>query len=286
MHFVTKFFVVCAAVLSLFLSALVIAYSVNADRITADYQAESQRRIAMEASTQDQAGRHGLELARMKEQLSALERDLLDRSTKLNELEAANATLQTDKAKAEARVTTFDSRIAQLTETLTLQTTLATKLRDEVAASRKGELTFRTQSLQMEDRISDLESQNEVLGQTVRALQEQLAEARLAIDQGKTGVAAATGGTSEPFTFTGPLISGRVEKVTRDPSTGNLLAQINLGANDQIRQNMKLFIGRGTEFIGNLVVVSTDLKTAVGKVDLLGRTVDVREGDTVVSRLQ
>ena len=49
MHIVTKFLVLAAAVLSVLLAALTIAYASNASRIVAEYNDEGARRVAAEA---------------------------------------------------------------------------------------------------------------------------------------------------------------------------------------------------------------------------------------------
>jgi hypothetical protein len=200
-----------------------------------------------------------------------------------------NADLTRGKAKAEQELQAITLKIAELGETVKTQATLLTGYRDEVSALRKNELRFREQAVQSDDRISDLESQNEVLTQSVRALREQLEEARLAREGGASmGVVsgASLSRSGDPFVDTGIPVTGSIETVSTDPSTGATLVKINLGSNDRIRENQKLFVSRGKDFIANLVVVKTDLRFAIAKVDALSRKVEVQSGDAVASRLQ
>jgi hypothetical protein len=285
----TKVLVIFAAVLSLFLSALVIAYSVNTDRIVADRDAEiarSQNALAGAASTATQASE---ERIRAQTEKDTLTKALGDATAKLSELERVNADLTRGKAKAEQELQAITLKIAELGETVKTQATLLTGYRDEVSALRKNELRFREQAVQSDDRISDLESQNEVLTQSVRALREQLEEARLAREGGASmGVVsgASLSRSGDPFVDTGISVTGSIETVSTDPSTGATLVKINLGSNDRIRENQKLFVSRGKDFIANLVVVKTDLRFAIAKVDALSRKVEVQSGDAVASRLQ
>ncbi len=285
----TKVLVIFAAVLSLFLSALVIAYSVNTDRIVADRDAEiarSQNALAGAASTATQASE---ERIRAQTEKDTLTKALGDATAKLSELERVNADLTRGKAKAEQELQAITLKIAELGETVKTQATLLTGYRDEVSALRKNELRFREQAVQSDDRISDLESQNEVLTQSVRALREQLEEARLAREGGASmGVVsgASLSRSGDPFVDTGIPVTGSIETVSTDPSTGATLVKINLGSNDRIRENQKLFVSRGKDFIANLVVVKTDLRFAIAKVDALSRKVEVQSGDAVASRLQ
>ncbi len=289
----TKVLVIFAAVLSLFLSALVIAYSVNTDRIVADRDSEiarSQNALAGAASTATQASE---ERIRAQTEKDTLTKALGDATAKLSELERVNADLTRGKAKAEQELQAITLKIAELGETVKTQATLLTGYRDEVSALRKNELRFREQAVQSDDRISDLESQNEVLTQSVRALREQLEEARLAREGGASmGVVgglvsgASLSRAGDPFVDTGIPVTGSIETVSTDPSTGATLVKINLGSNDRIRENQKLFVSRGKDFVANLVVVKTDLRFAIAKVDALSRKVEVQSGDAVASRLQ
>ncbi|MBS0187053.1 MAG: hypothetical protein JSS51_03230 [Planctomycetes bacterium] len=282
----TKVLVIIAAVLSLFLSALVIAYSTNTDRILADRDAEIARSLAAQGQLADNATQASAAKASWEKEREALNSQLTERDSKTRELERVNAEMTRGKAKAEQELQAITLKIAELGETVKTQATLLSGYRDEVSALRKNELRFREQAVQADDRISDLESQNEVLTQSVRALREQLEEARLTREtsgsMGMLGVSAA----KEPFVDTGIPVTGTIENVSTDPSTGAVLAKINLGSNDRIRENQKLFISRGKDFVANLIIVKTDMRFAIGRVDSLSRKVDVQSGDSVTTRLQ
>lgn len=284
----TKVLVIIAAVLSLFLSALVIAYSVNTDRILSDRDAEVARSQAALASAAENANQAGAAKAAWEKERSGLQQQIAERSSKAVELERVNAELSRGKSKAEQELQAITLKIAELGDTVKTQATLLSGYRDEVSALRKNELRFREQAVQADDRISDLESQNEVLTQGVRALREQLEEARLTRESGTgaMGILAGSSRAGEPFVDTGIPVTGTIESVTTDPSTGSTLVKINLGSNDRIRDNQKLFVSRGKDFVANLVIVKTDMRFAIAKVDTLSRKVDVQTGDAVTSRLQ
>lgn len=289
MHWLTKTLVVIVAVLGMLLSALTIAMSVNADRIVNDFEQERSRKIAAEASQADVTSRAAQEQNRLNAQLEQLSRDIAAREAEIRNLSTERASLLADKNKAELERDTIASKIKELGATTQTQAELLKNYSDEVTQQRKNELTFRQRQVEMDDRVSDLESQREVLEQTVRALQEQLADAQLAVQKnlasgGGTATAAKAGG--EAFVLGGQIVRGRVEKVEKDAATGATLVQINLGTSDNIKENTKLFVGRAEGFVANVVVIKTDLKWAVGKIDTLGRDVKVQEGDWVVSRLQ
>ncbi len=279
MHTVTKVLVVFAALLCVLLAALTMAYSVNADRIVADHMAQVDQRIATETASKDAQSTWRIEQASLNQQLEALSTALAARDGVIRKLEGERAELVRSVRAAEAARDAVVQKIDQLAATTDTQAKLIENLSTEVTTLRNNELTYRREAIQYTDRINDLESQGEVLAQNVRALTEQLEEARLALEKAATGIAA--GGDTTPRPPTVP-VRGRVLKTSPDP-TGGVLAQIDLGSNDQIKKNMKLLVIRGEQFIGNLVILETDLKVSVGRVDTLGRNVEVRADDEVLS---
>jgi TolA-binding protein len=285
-HILTKFLMVFAAVLSIFLAALTIAYSANAERITQSLAGAQAGKIGADTALSAQSALHQSETARLNDQIQQLARDMADRAKEVNQYQTDNARLMADKNKAEASRLAIEGKIAELGELARTQAALITSYREEVTGLRQNELDYRTQMLGLEQRMSDLESQREVLEGTVRALQEQLAEAKTAQETALKGGTARSGRTGEPFTFTGPLIQARIETVSKDAASGATLAKISVGSNDQIRENMKMLVIRDGQFIANLVIVQTDLRWSVGRVETLGRTVEVKEGDLVWSRAQ
>lgn len=285
MHIVTKVLVVFAAVLSVFLAALTISYATNADRIIMDQQAEGVRRINAEALLAAYKATGGEETTRLKAEIDNLARTLADRDTEIGRLRNDTATLRAEKARAESAREAMETQIGSTADTVKTQSNIIQVLTQDVQNLRRAELTFRQREIEQGDRISDLESQREVLEQSVRALQEQITEMRITSEQG-AGQPRDGSTAGQPFEFTGPAIAGRVEEVSRDIASGATLARINLGSNDQVRENMKLFLVRGGEFLGHLVITKTDLRHSIGRIDTLGRSVTVSPEDRVLSRLQ
>ena len=94
MHILTKVFVLFAAVLSILLAALSISYTVNADRVTADYRDALSRAdnaandLAAVKSTSSNL------IAAKEEELSAARDELATREADIRRLEAANSELR------------------------------------------------------------------------------------------------------------------------------------------------------------------------------------------------
>ena len=280
MHILTKVFIVFAAVLSLVLAALTMAYSVNADAIVSDYNDAVQR--AATAKTSQEAA-----AAAAADKSASDARVIHDLQILVSDLNARNASLVTENSKLTAdvqaernRADAVENQIGDSLETTKAQAEVIASYIAELAALRESELAQRRRALDLEDRVNDLASQNDVFAATIRALREQLAsaqrEAELAMSGGSEGGA--------PFEASGSIIRGTVTQVSTDPASGQPLVEVDVGSNDRIAENMKLYVGRGTNFVATLVVVRTDLQSAVARVDLTNDGAQVLAGDMVVSR--
>lgn len=286
MHILSKIFVVVAAVLSVLLSGLTMAYAVNADRVLADYSAEQARRQSAEGNLRAETEGASVERSRLNASISDLNNALAARDSQIRELQTGVAREIAAKRDAQSQRDEILNKTKVLEETSRTQAKLLEGYRTEVTSLRDSEVVFRQRELELEDRINDLESQREVLEQTMRALQEQLTEVRTTLAGAQTGSTSSAGAAARPFVDSGTLITARIEKIEKDPASGALYATINAGTNDRIRDNMQLYIGRNNEFIGHLIITKTDLNHAIGRIDLLGRSVAVQSGDTVLSRLR
>ncbi len=286
MHFVTKILVVAAAVLAILLAALTIAYSSNADRIVGSYHDMEAVKTATEASMAAQSAIHGTQEANNQAKIAALNNQMTQLQSTLNSLLAENSKLTVEKNAAVTESKLMLSKFNELQTTASTQASLIQSYRDETTTLRKNELSFNRQSVEMNDRISDLDAKRDVLEQSVRALQEQLAEARTAMEKAQSGVSTiASGNSVESFVSAGPLVTGRIDELSTDTLTGATMVKINVGSNDSVKDNMKFFVVRDGKFIGTITVVRTDLKFAVGKVSLLADKSNVQTSDMVLSRI-
>src|SRR5690606_16986542 len=128
-----------------------------------------------------------------------------------------------------------ENRNEQLATTVRVQTDELAAYRQEVAAIRQAMLDLTHREIALVDRIHELESVREVQDQTVRSLQEQLADAqhRLSSQSLVGGEVTSAGG---PFEYTGPTIRARVEGVQKHPA-GYDIVTISEGTNAGIREN-------------------------------------------------
>lgn len=281
MHTVTKVLVVFASVLCVLLAALTMAYSVNVDRVTGDYQAERDRRLQAETSATDLVGQAQAKLQEKEQELAALNANFTNLKTQIATLEAERAQLVTGVRAAEAARDAIVAQVAQVQASNNTLVEINKSYAGEVTSLRDSELARSRREIELVDRINDLESQLEVRTASVRALQEQLAEANRALQSAGPG-RTTTQSPDSPYRPS-IAINGRVLNVGKDPATGKPMATINVGANDQVRENMELVITRNGNFVANLVVTKTDLQWSMGRIDALGKQVTIQPGDTVTT---
>lgn len=283
MHILTKVFVLFASVLSIMMAALAISYSVNADRITADYR---DARAATDTAIADLGAvkaAHGQERSALQEDIGGLRDELASRDADTRRLEASNSELRIALRQAEAGRESISSKIAQLGVTTETQARIIDEYKSEMNRLREAELSWRNDKIDLEKSLSDLESQVIVYEQVKRALQEQISELQGIISNEQTGSIATDSG---PTDITGPLVRGSISEVLNDPATGETLVKLNLGSNDRIRENARLYIHRGNNvYLGELVVFRVDLNHAVGRVLYVASNQSIREGDQVMSKL-
>jgi prefoldin subunit 5 len=279
-HTVTKVLVVFAAILAVLLAALTMAYSINAERITSDWRDQTAAVLAANARAADAQAMADTQTARLTKQIDDLNNQIIRMQTDISRLESERTNLLTQVAQAQSETMAIRGQVDQALAGNTTLARINQAMTEELGKLRDNELASKRREIELTDRLNDLESQREVLDQSVRSLQEQLAEANRTIQSG--GVSAAESGSAAPYAPNIP-ISGRVVSVDKNPATGKPMATVNVGTNDRVRQNMQLVITRNGQFLGNFIVTKTDLQWSLGQIDPLGKPVDVREGDQVSS---
>tara|TARA_R110000737_G_scaffold2923_9_gene9092 strand:+ start:8878 stop:9741 length:864 start_codon:yes stop_codon:yes gene_type:complete len=284
-HILTKVFVLFAAVLSIMMAALAISFSVNADRILADYDSALEKAQAAETSLQAYKAIEVQAKNTLTENLARLQDELASRDSNLRRLEAANSELRIGLRQAESERVSITSKIAQLGVTTETQANIISDYKDELSRLRLDERNYRDEKIDLEKQLGDLESQVIVYEQVKRALQEQLEEVRRLVDN-PGGSAATAMGDKRPNEIPGSPISGRVDEVRTDPNTGDLLVKIDLGTNDRITNNARMYVHRGnTTYLGELVVFKVDMNHAVARVAYMVPGQSIREGDQILSKL-
>lgn len=285
MHIVTKFLVVFAAVLSMLLAGLTIAYSSNAAAVRSALQIAENKASQAASQTAGVTAASALERQSLQEKINTLEGSLLQATNSLSDLQGENAKLLAEVNRMTQASVTHSAQVDQFTAVIQTYAQLNKAQSDELNLLRNKELEYARKEIELSDRINDLVGELEVARETGRSLQEQLVEAREALDRAQVGGTAslsATGATEgllrAPVNFRSQITS------VREDGAGNTIVSISAGSSDGLRESMKLSIVR-EGFLATLVLERVDENEAVGRVDYLGRRdqVVIQQGDRVIA---
>ncbi len=277
MHILTKFFVIIAAMLSVLLAGLSIAYTSNADALRQNI--ETERAKAQMAMTEaDTVNAAAVEIRRqLNTVLAASEEDKRELQRNVDQLNAEKTQLASDLKKLELSSQGHDARIEEFTALVAAFLEQDSLRSGENKTLREKEIAYLRKEIDLGERINELGSQLEVSQETNRTLQEQLADMRDRLgtlqNGGRVDV-GALGAPRAPDHFRG-VVTG----VTRD-AAGKLLVSIDAGTNDRLAERMKLNIVRGSSWVASFTLENVNLNDAVGVVDL--SNLDVQSGDEVV----
>lgn len=284
MHIVTKFLVLMAAVLSVLLSGLTIAYTSNASRLVQDHKDSRAALAKAEGQAASVTAAAAGERESQQSKIAALEATLQESAGRMSSLQAENARLLAEVGSLKQASLTHTAQIDQFTAVVQTFSNVNRAQADELGTLRDKELDHAKKEIQLSDRINDLLGELEVVRETNRSLQEQLVAFREGGQSPAAGVLGRESSTSggEVFLRAPAEFRGRIVDVRKDEA-GNTLASISGGTGDRLKERMRLNIVRDG-FLAMLVLQRVDENESVGRVDFLGRegTVDVRQGDLVV----
>jgi hypothetical protein len=276
----TKVFVVLTAVLSIALSCLFIAAAAQTanwkklaqeyqDRQTAEFTHRVNLQSVMEAS-----------LALRDEQMQSRTRDLetaqrlsLDEANELKEVKAQLARETNDRVAAQAGQ-------AKLQEILGVQNAEVTALQQQNQTLLTQNIDFQSRNTRLNSTVLELTSNNTILTDQVRNLQEKLyAAEQQAVRTARAGrpaehgpAAGVPGAVPASVSLPSPIM-GQIVSVD-----GNY-ASINVGQSSGVTQGMTFMVHRGPNFLADMVVDRVWPDQAGGKLKSVQQ--DVRPGDAV-----
>lgn len=281
-HIVTKFLVVFAAVLSMILAGLTIAYTSNAGALKEAIQLSENR--ASQAS-----GQAAAVTAAAASERESLQQKINELETALQQAVASTAALQGDNAKLLAEVNglkqasvSHSAQIDQFTAVVQTYAALNKSQSDELNTLRSKELDGARKEIELSDRINDLLGELEVSRETGRSLQEQLVAARESLDRSQQGTSLGVTGSEQALLRAPTNFRSQVNDV-REDEAGNTMVTLPAGASDGLRERMRLSIVREGGFVASVVLERVDQNESVGRVDFLGREVTIQAGDRVIA---
>lgn len=283
MHIVTKFLVVIAAILSMVLAGLAIAYSHNADRIVAELKIQRDRAAKSDATAAAEGTQRAAESQSLQDKIKALEASLQEQTAKVTSLLSENTRLLAEANALKQASVTHSAQINDFTAVVQTYQNLQKAQSEELNTLRTKELDASRKEIELSDRINDLDGELMVTREANRSLQEQLVALREQFDRAQAGGGASPGSSvGDGVYLRAPAgFQARVTDVRLD--AGATLVEIDAGVSDKLKGGMSLNITRGSVFLAKLVLTEVQQNRSVGRVDFLGKdgTVQVSKGDVV-----
>jgi peptidoglycan hydrolase CwlO-like protein len=282
-HIVTKFLVVVAAILSVLLSGLVVAYSFNYRTVKDDYQ----KLVGLNNSLNSTIAEHSAVLNRQQAAAdraqAALQSEISSLRSQLDTVQGTIADLRRENERLRVAEGASNARIDEFNAVLSTYAELDRKRSDELDQLRERQLTLAQREIEYLDRINDLTGQLENATETNRSLQIQLAQLREQLESAQSTMSGSVANASSrdvvrraPANFRGRVISAQTD------STGVIYATINAGSSDMLTERMRFNIVRDGQFLATVLLHRVDLNESLGVVDTHGRNVQIREGDIVL----
>lgn len=274
MHVLTKIFIVLVSLLAVLLVPLVVVYAHNENSYKARFSDAELRTATAQEALKAAEARSGAEQSRLQAQI--------------DELRAQNGTLQSDKASSDvaaramqselttARATfgAITANIEKITLSLEANHQLTDSLVSEIRELRSNAVAIERQKVELDEALREVTSQLEVAEQARRALAEELARvkeehtkalakiAQYVAVHGDVDVRAGAlrdRGITPDKTLTATII--RVDR-----SAGQVMAEIDAGSRDGVKEGWNMNISHGGTYIGNLRIINVDINRATGIV--------------------
>lgn len=180
--------------------------------------------------------------------------ELLKLQAELNQIKAERLALVEEKDSARAKVVTIQK---------------------ELDEQRKVAVNESLQAKNLLQRVTNLLRTVEELTVRTRKL-----EAAAPGGGGGGGSGGATSVLDAPAKSAPPGVRGKITAVGKE---GTSLAQVNIGSDSGLSIGNSLIVYRGNEYLGDLMIVRTEAKGAVGKFVPKSRSAKIQEGDSVIT---
>ena len=278
MHLLTKILVVLVALLVAALVPLAAVSATNqATFKTKAADAEAKQKAAQtELSVANDA--YNASVAAVQAKLSDLEARIRAVTMERDKEVQMRADKERDLERARIELADLKGQVAAMSANDSLQTKLIDAMRQDIEGARNQYLAAEKVRVELQDSLARLQGDLDSESAARRQLQEQLQRVSDEKERALADVqryAALHGSASPRAGATSdaglPVVADRSLSATlidvkREPDA--VLAEINAGSRDGIKEGWVMTIADGSNFMGNLRIVQVDVNRAVGVVEL------------------
>lgn len=278
MNVVTKIFIVLVSLLAVLMVPLVAVNATGATTL-------KQRNVDLMSQLNDQKALFEAEVLSRQNSEAAHSQRARELQQQIAEAQQARVADQRMVAQLESNIAGKDELLASLQASLDVfaQTDRAkAKLTDalvgELADVRVRAMAAERQSIELDEALSEVQNQLEVADAARRKLQEEVVRLTDEKDQALGTVAKYVAFVGDlPEARAGATSGGARVPADRDLSatviavrrnSDGTLAEINAGSRDGVKDGWVLTITDGSQFVGNLRIIETDVNRATGVIEL------------------
>ena len=296
MHLLTKILVVLVALLVAALVPLAAVSATNQATFkskAADAEAK-QKAAQTELSVANDA--YNASVAAVQAKLSGLEAQIRAVSMERDKEVQMRADKERDLERARIELADLKGQVAAMSANDSLQTKLIDAMRQDIEGARDQYLAAEKVRVDLQDTLARLQGDLDSESAAKRQLQEQPQKVS---EERERAVAesqryAALHGSLAPRAGAAPdaglpvaadrSLSATLIDVKREPDA--VLAEINAGSRDGVKEGWVMTIADGSNFMGNLRIVQVDVNRAVGVVELEDTEArgEVKPGQRAIAR--
>jgi hypothetical protein len=297
-HILTKILVVLVALLVVVLVPVTAVLTVNQVGFQERASTAEAAAKAEQASLNAAKDSYHASVTGLQSKVAGLEKTAALASQARDSEIASKNKAEADKQALEMQISSLEGERVVYGQNDSAKVALIQAMQAELQKTREMYLAAEKSRVDLEDRLVRAEGERDTADAARRQLQEQFQKAseekdrasaelaRFAAQQG-TPSATRAGATADAARL--PVVADRslsatVVSVKREPDS--TLAEINAGSRDGVKEGWVMTLADGSNFIGNLRIVTVDVNRAVGVVELedpQGRG-EVKSGQRAIAR--
>ena len=287
MSVLTKLFVVLVTVLSVLLVALVVPFVANTENYKEQLTKEKERRVAVDQIAAIRQSDLSVVVDGIDDQIRSLKSENKDLIRQMNLLWSKLADAEARELAERARNDQIHADVSRMIAANEQHAEMNMALSSELTQRRNAMINLQTKMIELTDRGTELEGQLATADRQVRSFQEQMIEREEELQDLNDRVAKLppdvrsqiySGEVSEEFEPQ-PKLVGRI--VNLNAIGDQTFAEIDIGQNDMVKENMKFLVHRENQFLANLVITELDAQYSAGRLTLVEGPVQV--GDMVLT---
>jgi len=273
-HILTKIFIVLVTLLAVAIVPLVATFVVNEDTYKVRWENSKAALFVTNTRATDAEKALVSERALLQQELDARSATIAGLTTELSSTKTALDTLHADRGQLQASLAQRDANMQSLTSASDVNSRIKERFVDENYELRNRVLQVVRSLQEIEDKLEESRQDFEVAEAAKRKAQEdrrrfeielasiqEMVDAYIARFGELETVAVASSGIAPDRTLTATVLA-----VSRNDN--EVLAEINVGSRDGVKEGWIMAVGDGSSFFGRLQIAEVDINRSIGRISL------------------